>query len=47
MGGGCSIGSTVALRGEPDEHGVDRTNIERNKMGSEEPNSSTPELWVS
>jgi hypothetical protein len=33
------------MRGEPDEEGVDRNGITRNLKGSEEPNSSNPELW--
>ena len=43
MGSACS--PQVALRGEADAEGVDRTAIERNKNGEEEPNSSDPELW--
>ena len=45
MGAACSAAPTVGLRGEPDDEGVDRTNISRNAKGSEEPNSSSPELW--
>ena len=46
MGGACQPAAAMTtLRGEPDEEGVDRTAIERNAKGSEEPNSSDPELW--
>ena len=38
-------GEVATLRGTPDEDGVDRTAIERNAKGSEEPNSPDPELW--
>jgi hypothetical protein len=44
MGSACGA-HEVALRGDPDEEGVDRSNITRNKNGSEEPNSEKPELW--
>ena len=45
MGATCSAAASVPLRGEPDEEGVDRTNVTRNAKGSEEPNSADPELW--
>ena len=44
MGAVCKP-ATGTLRGEVDGDGVDRSAIVRNAKGSEEPNSSNPELW--